>query len=153
VRVLLFKASGRTYRRVLRLERHAFPYSPNEVRRDELVVLSKNREDCAPTEAQIQHLAKLSRVEAASPEELQADFEGVRAAERWRYRAFLYWSSPLQRPFNLSQVEGLNYQRYSTVQNFARFDAEDAMALLLYLDETNPRVVLDFINRAAAPEH
>lgn len=146
--MLLFKASGRTYRRVLQLQRHAFPFAPSEVQPHELVVLSKNREDCAPTEAQIQQLAKLLCVEPASPEELDEDFAGVSAGERWHYRAFLYWSSPLDRPFNLSQVEGLHYRRYNTVQNFARFEPDDAMALLNHLDRTNQRVILDFINRA-----
>ena len=72
--MVLFKASGKTHSRVVRQQIHAFAYSPAEVRRDEFVLLSKNREDCASTEAQIQFVAKLGEVRAATAEELDRYF-------------------------------------------------------------------------------
>lgn len=51
--MFLFKASGATYRKVVERGVHAFPYSPVEVNGDELVLLSKNRKDCALLEKQV----------------------------------------------------------------------------------------------------
>lgn len=57
--MFLFKASGRTYLRVVKRSLHAFPNRPQKVEVGQLVLLSKNREDCTPSEAQIQYVAKI----------------------------------------------------------------------------------------------
>jgi hypothetical protein len=54
----LFKSSGDTYRRVTAIQQHALNGVPQDVQRGELVLLSKNREDCGVGERQIQYLAK-----------------------------------------------------------------------------------------------
>lgn len=144
--MILFKAAGSTYPRVVNQALHAFPYSPAEVHEHELVVLSKNREDCASTESQIQCLAKLLRVRAATPSELDERFPNEAADKRWKYIVELYWSRRLDRPFNLSQVRGFNYRRYDTVQNFARLDSPDEQAFFDHLIRSNPRIVVDFLN-------
>jgi hypothetical protein len=150
--VFLFKAAGATYSKVVKQELHAFPFSPADVSGDEFVLLSKNREDCGLLEKQVQHVAKLLAVRAGTPEELDKFFPGVRAADRWNYVVELYWRKPLATPFNLSQVPGLNYKRYNTVQGFAKLDDQDALALVPYLTDTNPDVLLDFINNAERPD-
>ena len=66
--------------------------------------------------------------------------------------ARLYWSRRLDRPFNLTHVKGLNARRYDTVQEFARLDESDELLLFQFLCETNPRVVMDFVNNAEDPE-
>lgn len=144
--MILFKASGTTYRRVVTQERHAFPFSPSEVRPHEFVLLSKNREDCRPTENQIQHVAKVLGIEAVAPAVIEQQFPNVTAGARWSYLAKLYWSRPLKRSFNLSQVVGLNAKRYATVQEFARLDEGDEIVVFNFLLESNPETILDFVN-------
>jgi len=149
--MILFKASGKTYRRVVTRALHAFPFSPAEVLAHELVLLSKNRQDCRNGEGQIQYLAKLLSVEPATAAELEQYFPGVNAGERWKYVARLYWSRPLEHAFSLFHVDGLNHRRYDTVQEFARVDAGDELLLLDFLCRSNPKTVLDFLSNAEPP--
>ena len=127
--MFLFKASGKTYRKVLAAGVHAFQYSPAQVNGDELILLSKNREDCAMLERQVQAVAKLLRVRRATPTELEAWFPQVRASDRWKYAVELYWIRPLPVPFNLRAVPGLNEKRYRPVQGFAMLASGDDMAV------------------------
>ena len=150
--MFLFKASGKTYARVKKHAVHAFPFGPHEAPSGQFVLLSKNREDCRPTERQIQCAAKLLRVRPATPAELDERFPGVGAGQRWRFAVELYWMRPLEEPFNLSQVRGIKARRYDAVQGFARIDDVDEQALLKHLIRTNPRVILDFINNAEQPK-
>jgi hypothetical protein len=147
----LYKASGATYKRVVRQELHAFPYSPADVSEDEFILLSKNREDCAMLEKQVQHAAKLHSVRPATKAELDTLFPGVAAGDRWRFALKLYWVRSFQRPFNLAEVPGLNQKRYATVQGFAKLDPADELAMLRYLIATNADLILDVINYAERP--
>jgi hypothetical protein len=144
--MFLFKASGATYRAVLRQRVHAFPKSPREVNGDELVLLSKNKEDCEQLERQVQHLAKLRRVRRATREELDRWFPNVRASERWQYAVELYLVQVLDKPFNLRNVPGINAKHYNTVQAFATLSESEELSLTEYLCKTNPRVVAAFLN-------
>lgn len=148
----LMKASGTTYHRVLRLCKHAFRGRPSEIAEDEFVLLSKNAEDCSPTEPQVQYVAKVFRVRAAEPNELDESFPGVNAGERWENVVELYWPKKLDRPFNLTGVSGFNSKRYGQVQAFAKLDPEDELPLLDHLVRTNPAVLLDIINNAKRPD-
>jgi hypothetical protein len=149
--MFLFKASGQTYLRVVKRELHAFPNAPRDIEVGQLVLLSKNREDCTPSEPQIQHVAKVLQVRSATPEELEHNFPGVEASNRFRIMVELYWREPLERPFSLSQVPGVNYKRYDTVQDFAKLDEADEMAVFGFLVKTNRRLVLSYLNRDDLP--
>lgn len=150
--MFLFKASGATYQSVVDRAIHAFPGQPSGVVGGELVLLSKNRGDCAIDEPQIQFVAKLLRVRRAYPHELDTLFPDVGAGERWKWIAELYWVRALTTPFDLKSVEGLDWRRYKTVQGYARFDNPDAHALLDHLGRTNATVLLDIINNAEPPD-
>ena len=126
----LLKAAASTYARVVRRCRHAFPHKPTSIRPDEFVLLSKNSEDCAPTEPQVQYVAKLLEVRSATALELEEHFPGVGAAERWSQISTLYWPKRLDLAFNLTAVPGFNARRYSTVQGFAKLDSSDELAML-----------------------
>ncbi len=130
---------------------HAFPYSPKDVRPDEFVLLSKNREDCGLLEKQVQNVAKLLNVRPASDDELDQTFPGVEAGDRWRSIVELYWLRPLINPFNLHDVPGFNAKRYRPVQGFALLDSDDEMALFEHLIRTNGKLLLDVINNAERP--
>lgn len=148
----LMKASGATYARVLRICKHAFRDRPSEISEDEFVLLSKNAEDCADTELQVQYVAKVFRVRPAKPAELDTSFPGVRAGERWEYVVELYWPKKLERPFNLTGVPRFNGRRYGQVQAFAKLDPEDELPLLDHLVRTNGAVLLDILNNAERPD-
>ncbi|MBK6489490.1 MAG: hypothetical protein IPF98_22135 [Gemmatimonadetes bacterium] len=128
--MFLFKASGDTYGRVVRQEVHAFRHDPAEVFGDEFVLLSKNRDDCAMLEKQVQHVAKLLEVRKATPAELELLFPTVNAGTRWDNVVRLYWRRELSVPFNLSEVSGLNEKFYRTVQGFSRLKDADAICVV-----------------------
>jgi hypothetical protein len=149
--MFLFKASGKTYRRVVRESLHAFPLSPLDADVGQFVLLSKNREDCALTEKQIQNVAKVLAVRPAGATELEARFPGVDAGSRFRFMIQLYWLEALDRPFNLADIEGVNFRRYDPVQDFARLDHEDEQLVINHMVRTNERVILSYLNRDDLP--
>jgi hypothetical protein len=115
-------------------------------------VVGKNREDCTPTEAQIQYVAKILDVRPATVEELEKHFPGVRAGERFQVIVELYWLEPLDTPFNLSQAIGPAHKYYNTVQDFSKLKDEDELAVFGFLVKKNPRVVISYLNRSDLPE-
>ncbi len=48
-------------------------------------------------------------------------------------------------------MKGLKASRYDPVQEFARLDESDAEALFRFLCDTNPRIIMDFVNYAEDP--
>lgn len=66
--------------------------------------------------------------------------------------AELYWLEALDEPFKLGDVPGVNFRRYDTVQDFAKFDHADEVAVFDCMSRTNARVLLAFLNRADLPE-
>jgi hypothetical protein len=150
--MFLFKASGQTYLRVVRRSLHAFPNRPQEAEVGQLVLLSKNREDCSPSEAQIQFVAKILDVRPATAEELETHFPGISASERFEVIIELYWMEPLERPFNLSQALGPDHKFYNTVQDFSKLKESDELAVFGFLVKNNPRVVISYLNRDDLPE-
>lgn len=150
--MFLYKASGATYKQVIRQHLHTFPYSPVEAHKDDFILLSKNRADCGMTERQVQYAAKLLDVREATNQELAKWFPGVQAGQRWRYAISLYWVKPFRRPFNLTEVPGFNAKRYNTVQGYAKLDKADEMAMLTFLIDTNADLLIDVINNAVHPD-
>jgi hypothetical protein len=59
---------------------------------------------------------------------------------RWNIVAELYWHRRLSKPFNLSQVPGLNYKRYDTVQGLL----SSIMRTRLPLYATSQRQILTY---------
>lgn len=150
--MFLFKASGKTYMRVVRRGTHAFAHAPTEVNRDELVLLSKNREDCRPGERQIRFVGKIHEVRVALPSELDHFFPGMDAAKRWQYTIRLYNVFPVPEPFDLAQVPGLDAVHFRTVQGFSRLSHNDQAALVSFLISTNPQLVIDILNAEGPPD-
>lgn len=147
--MFLFKASGKTYRHVVANSTHAFRSSPKFKHQGELVLLSKNKADCANTEKQIQNVGKILRLHPTA--DLESMFPGVHAEERWTAAVQLYWVRPLEQPFNLSDINGFGWLRYQTVQDYAAFSDEDEKLIVQYLCDTNPVLVMDILNNAVAP--
>ena len=148
----LMKASGATYQKVLKMRKHAFRGQPSEIAEGEFVLLSKNAADCAPTEAQVQYVAKVLRIRRAEPGELDESFPGVQAGERWEHVVELYWPKKLDQPFNLTGIPQFNGKRYGQVQAFAKLDESDELPLLNHLVRSNAAVLLDIVNNAERPD-
>jgi hypothetical protein len=103
-------------------------------------------------ERQIQFLAKIVGSRKAGAEEIEHDFPGVDAGERWQTLVRLHWSRLLDVPFNLSEAIGVDAERYETVQNFARIDASHEQRLVDFIMKTNPAVIISFLDGPAAPD-
>lgn len=144
--MFLFKASGKTYRRVALGAVHAFPHSPAEANEGELVLLSKNREDCRPSEKQIRFTARIRDIREARPTELEKLFPAVGAEVRWKSAIRLYSVCELAQPFDLNEIDGLNAKHYRTVQGFSRLGESDMAALFTFLVATNPKLIIDMLN-------
>lgn len=148
----LFKASGKTYRRVVKGAVHAFPHSPTSANLHEVVFLAKNRQDCRPGEQQIRFTARIRQIRRARPAELETLFPSVGAEERWTSVIRLYNVRALDQPFELAQVKNLDAKHYRTVQGFARFKESDAEALITFLIKTNHQFLLDMANAEGPDE-
>ncbi len=81
--MLLFKTSGRTLGSVVANQCHAFRGQPKDWARGEVVLVSKNRGDCAPGEKQIQHVMRLVTVRPLRPGESERLWPGTEG--RWRF--------------------------------------------------------------------
>ncbi|MBL0179296.1 MAG: hypothetical protein IPP98_09260 [Gemmatimonadetes bacterium] len=148
--MMLFKASGETYDRVITQRAHAFRGLPRGFREHQTVLLSKNRSGMSWCERQVQHLARIRTIRKATPAELERFYPGVNAGARWRYLVELYAVTPLTRQFDLSQVPGLDAKRYQTVQSYSLFSEAEDLALLQYFRLKNTQAIIDILN--ADPE-
>jgi|GEM_PF-5710294 len=111
----LTKFSGATYQLVVRHRNHAFRGSPSEIGQDEFVLLSKNSEDCASTQPQIQHVERALSVRPASANELEESLPGVNAGGRWDHAVVLTKPRKPDRPFNLTSLPGINGRQHGQV--------------------------------------
>lgn len=148
----LFKASGKTYKQVVKGAVHAFPHSPTSANLHEVVFLAKNRQDCRLGEQQIRFTARIRQIRPARPSELETQFPSVGADSRWTSVIRLYNVRRLEQPFDLAHVKNLNEKHYRTVQGFARFKESDAKALITFLIRTNHQTLLDILNAEGPDE-
>lgn len=146
----LFKAAGGTYPRVINQKLHAFPHAPVEAGAHELVLFSMNRADVG-TDRQIRHAGRIRSIKPATAD-LDLRFPGERASERWGYVVEMYGVERLDRPFDLTQVAGLDAAPYRPVQGFRRFPPPDDAAVLEHLMRTNGDVVLRLLNANSPDE-
>ncbi|HVZ49159.1 MAG TPA: hypothetical protein VG916_10270 [Gemmatimonadaceae bacterium] len=146
--MFLFKAARATYLQVIGRKRHAFPYGPQEVRGDELVLLAENRAGGGTLHKQVQYVAKLRRVRPAPPAELDRLFPGENAGQRWRFVVDLYFRRKLTPGFNLHDVEGFDYRHYRTVQGFSLIRENDQLAVIKHLIDFYPSLILELADRS-----
>lgn len=127
----LFKTSGATFNSVIENQKHAFPGAPQLWNKGEVVIVSKNSNDCIPGELQIQYTMKMQSVRPATDEEVERYWPGN--SGRWRYIVDCSDTERINLPFNLQDVIGDSYSRYRTVINFKRFAREDEEKILARL--------------------
>ena len=73
----LFKTSGQTYNSVIQNQKHAFRGQPRNWSEGEIVLVSKNKADCAPGERQIRYTMRLNTIRRASDAEIETYWPGV----------------------------------------------------------------------------
>lgn len=134
--MFIFKTSGRTLDSVVRNAKHAFSVQPRSWSAGELVLVSKNRQDCQWNERQIRYLMTLSNVRPLRPGEAELYWPGTEG--RWRYLVECKDVRPIERPFDLVEVLGDKALEYRQVMTFKK------------LKPPHERLVLGWLDRSAA---
>jgi len=125
--MFLFKTSGATLHNVVRYQKHAFRGRPREWLPGEVVLVSKNRADCGPTERQIQFTMELVKIRPLQPGESEQYWPGTEG--RWRYLFECAATKRLARSFDLADVLGSKAAEYQAVMTFKRLSPEHAYAV------------------------
>ncbi len=127
----LFKTSGQTYKSVIQNQKHAFRGQPRDWHAGEIVLVSKNKSDCAPGERQIAYTMRLNTIRRASDAEIESYWPGNPG--RWNYIVDCIGTEPVPTPFNLDEVLGDGAQEYSAVMTFKRIREEHETLILPFL--------------------
>lgn len=117
--MLLFKTSARTLNSVIANQKHAFKGQPKDWQPGEIILVSKNRNDCRPGEKQIQYIMFLQTIRLSDDDEFEKYWPGNRG--RWRYMADCVNTVKLQKPFNIEEVLGPgSFEEYGPVVTFKK---------------------------------
>lgn len=127
----LFKTSGATFESVIHNQKHAFKGSPRQWSAGEVVLVSKNREDCRPGEAQIQYVMRLDNIRLIQPGEAERYWPGNEG--RWRYIVECSQTERINTPFDLRDVLHDEAAPYQAVMTFKKLDPEHEQRILDYL--------------------
>lgn len=133
----IFKTSGATFDSVIHNQKHAFKIKPKDWMPGEIVLVSKNKADCAPNEKQISFTMRISTIRETTDEEIEKYWPGN--AERWNYIIDCTGTEPVPKPFNLGDVLGDALKAYNAVMTFRKVEPEheELILLLLALPSTN----------------
>lgn len=138
--MFIFKTSGQTLGSVVANQKHAFRGRPRDWQRGELVLVSKNRSDCAPGEKQVQYVMKLGAIRPLRPGESERFWPGTEG--RWRYLVECFDTHRLVRPFDLHEALGAQAHVYGPVMTYRRLDANDERRLVEFLTDREPGLAL-----------
>jgi hypothetical protein len=133
----LFKTSGATFNSVIRNQKHAFKTKPRDWEPGEIVLVSKNKQDCASTEKQISFTMRLRTIRETTDAEINDYWPGNPG--RWNYIVDCTGTEQVPKPFNLSEILGEAARIYDAVMTFRKVDAEHEalIAPLLALPSSN----------------
>lgn len=127
----IFKTSGATFDSVIRNQKHAFDKKPKDWRAGEIVLVSKNKRDCAPNEKQISFAMRLNDIRKATEDEIEKYWPGN--AERWNYIFDCSSTEPVPIPFNLDDVLGPSSRVYKNVMTFRKVEPNHEALILRIL--------------------
>jgi hypothetical protein len=131
----LFKTSGATFDSVIANAKHAFTGMPKDWHPGELVLVSKNRRDCAWGEKQITYTMRLDQIRPIRPGEAQRYWPGNEG--RWNYLVICRDTKLISSPFDLSDVIGENASAYGPAVSFVKLSAVDASKIEKYLHKVH----------------
>lgn len=128
----LFKTSGQTYDSVVTNQKHAFRGQPREWYSGEIVLVSKNKKDCMPTERQIGCAMRFYDVRKASDAEIESYWPGN--SGRWKYIVDCVATEPIQTPFNLDEILGDEAKEYEPIMTFKKIKKDHEALILPFLN-------------------
>ena len=100
--MFIFKTSGATYSSVIANQKHAFRQKPRQWKPGELILVSKNKNDCVPGEKQIHYTMRFKTIREAPQEEIESLWPGNKG--RWKYIFECDSTELLPSPFNLQDI-------------------------------------------------
>ena len=128
----IFKTSGETFASVIRNQKHAFRNSPRDWHKGEIILVSKNKADCARGEKQIQYIMKLKKVRKTTDKEIDKYWPGNHG--RWKFIIDCYDTTRLENSFNLEDVlDPEKAAKYKPAMTFKKMDPSDEESILKYL--------------------
>ena len=130
----LFKTSGKTFDSVIQNEKHAFASMPQNWDLNELVLVSKNKNDCNYGEKQIQYSMRLVDIRPLKPGEVDKYWPGNEG--RWKYLVICKDTRPVNEPFNLVDLLGEDAQSYGPIMTFKKLDPKHETIIKKYLRKT-----------------
>lgn len=133
----LFKTSGSTFDSVISNQKHAFKGKPRDWHKGELVLVSKNKADCAPGEKQISYIMRLNEIRRTSDGEIENYWPGNPG--RWNYIVDCIKTEQISMPFNLKEILGYEAKEYNAVMTFkkVREDHKDMINNFLFSSPSN----------------
>lgn len=138
----IFKTSGETFESVISNQKHAFRNQPANIKEGDLIIVSKNKSDCAEGEKQIQYRMFVDKIARTNPEEIELYWPGN--GNRWNYIVHCLNTVRLEIPFDLADLLGDDAAKFQPVQNYAKVSWPDEDKIIDYLLKTNPVVPNDY---------
>ncbi|HEV7644761.1 MAG TPA: AbrB/MazE/SpoVT family DNA-binding domain-containing protein [Pyrinomonadaceae bacterium] len=131
-KMMVFKTSGETFNEVISNEKHAFAVLPKNCVKGTVVLVSKNKTACLPSEKQISYFGKVKNVRLLEQGEA-GDIWGSKNENRWKYIVEFEKIKPIKHPFNLEDVLFEKARFYGPAVAFATIDSNHAKLISLYL--------------------
>jgi 5-methylcytosine-specific restriction enzyme A len=131
----LFKTSGQTYNSVINNQKHAFRGRPHDWIHGEIVLVSKNRVDCAPGERQISYTMRLDDIRRTTDAEIELYWPGNAGGRN--YIVDCFGTEPVPTTFDLDEVLGAEAEEYAAVMTFKKIRYEHEALILPLLSSTS----------------
>jgi hypothetical protein len=131
----LFKTSGQTFESVIGNQKHAFRSRPTSWHPKEIVLVSKNRNDCIEGEKQIQYTMRLNNIRTTTDIEIEQYWPGNPG--RWKFIVDCTSTEPVPVPFDLVDILGGDAETYRYVVTFMKIQADHEQKILSHLNQKN----------------
>ncbi len=130
----LFKTSGATFNSVIKNEMHAFINYPQNIKTGDLILVSKNQKDLAPSEKQIRYVMELKEIRGLRSGEIEKYWPGNEG--RWNYLIICQNTKKLKKPLNLENAIGpVAAKKYKSVMTFKEIEHSDEIKILKFFEK------------------
>lgn len=130
--MFLFKTSGKTFKSVIKNQKHAYHFIPKNWEINELVLVSKNKNDCEKGEKQIQYIMRLDNIRPVKSGEIEKYWPG-NDKNRWKYLVICNKTKIIDQPFDLIDVLGKNAILYHPIMTCRKVDPDHEKIIQKYL--------------------
>lgn len=132
--MLLFKTSAATLDSVIENKKHALHHEPKSWYKNEVLLISKRRKDCARGEKQIQYIMILDSIQKLDHSEIKPYWPN--ADNNWNYLVTCSKVIPVPKPFDLVDVIGENKKDYGPSLKPKKISKLDEEKIANYLKRT-----------------